>query len=1195
MQSIQSDNEIHEHVDQTHTLTEQQLQSSRIEFDSLPENTTTELITDSAIEQKAQSIHHSIYPRHEVNASQTGNEMVPIDMPECRSHAIIDTLLPLNVIETNLNESIVPTKLNKIPHATHILPSITPKQSLTNDETVTNDTYDDLRVAEAARLATAQYEFVAVEAKTIDERYVQENESESSSQMPTIPHETAEVSVTPMQPIQVQLRNAEETIADLPSVAPAITTSLGFKVPDQKSLNITEIVCEQKTSPFRSEPLAASAMAVADFELHRPYNVEVTCPSEKEEIIPLSTVPNEKQASVNVTCMDSIAIDQTVANEFETDLVVSKTETANADNLFKPHHTMQTNLVEYYEANDSLEDFKYGLSRAEIEMNDQNVKAMETINVYQSEEELQLQRRPDQKQATPTFVLLKSSVTEQMIPNELETELKPDSVDAEHASRTTEHTKVLEISSVQPLESVANEIHAKTPYEKQIAKIDFELPRSAISSSLVYSNEKETDLMTHDLRVRPIVRHDVVEKHSIESSFTESLDSERVIDADQAQLRQSKVVPGHPLTLGSVNVIEPCDAVDIVCDEVEMNKNAKLIMENEHGISAYSVLPIDQLTDGIDSAQPNYKFASPNLLFQNAIEISSQSPVETFSEINIDSSENEMQQILLKPSESLMQSANVFEPYSLENVGDVNELDHRKILKIAGMHFDEHNQVNVMETMTSEQVVPDDGIRIHSSTAQASSRFTQQTAAAVSVVLPSDSTCDVTYELPELIESKFTFDTNPSVCVHEEICPETFSQMQADDVNKQYRPSSSFVQQIANERMEIDLLENPDVLDLNIVKECVGSSNIANAFVAPEVSNILIHGSEDVFETVQTKPLASATAMVDNSNAFETNECLVFESCNALDKRDIRMGERAPITVMQEAFSHTVHIHDVLEKESPFESADKIEHRKVELGIESPLKPANVMENVELFSAEQWPTDQIQRIEPIKSESTRRLMSSVAEQMTIVFDSESYKEVDSCKNLNNATVNFKPQQHVTVETNQINDSAVQLVPTYKSNEINCQVTSEPYLPVPINETVIPNEMPIDRKQCQNEFKAANSRVDESCEINAYETIAIIDCNIPSESAIIRAERELHGVEIDEKCQLEKESRLVSDESEKLSRRAITVDHTMQNLIKPIQTYQQKVNIQIEKEYFNEQIERSSGSHVSDKGKLVCICILKLEF
>lgn len=1188
VQSIQMENEIHEHVDQTHTSTEQQLQSSRIEFDSLPENTTTELITDTAIEQKAQSIHHSIYPRHEVNVTQTGNEMVPIDMPECKSHAIIDTLQPLNVSETNLNESIVSSKLNKIPNATHILPSITPKKSLTNEETTTNDTYDDLRVAEVARSATAQFEYVAVEAKTIDERYVQENESEWSPQTLAMPRETAEVSITSKHPIEVQLRNAEETISDLPDDAPARTTSIDFDVTDQKSLNVTEIVCEQETSPFQSEPLIASAMAVADFELHRPYNVEETRPSENETTIPLSLAANEKQASVNVTCMDSIAIDQTVANEFETDLVESKPETANADNLFKPHLTMQTNLVGQYEANDSLEDLKYELSRAEIEMNDHNVKAMETVNVYQSEEELQLQRWPDQKQATPTFVTLKSSVTVQMVPNELETELKADSPNAEHATRTIEQTKVLEISSVQPLESVANEMYAQTSYGKQTAKIDFEQPRLALSGSLVYSHEKETDFMMNDLQVRPIVRHDVVEKHSIESSFTESLDSERVIEAEQAQFRQSKIVPGHTLTLGSVNVMEPCDAVESVRDDVETNKNAKLILENVYSVSAYSVLPIDQLTDGIDSAKPNYKFASPNLLCQNAIEISSQSTVETSSEIDIDTSKSEKQQIPLKPSESLMHSANVFVPFSLENVGDVNDLDHKKLLKAAGMHFDEHNQVNVTETLTSEQIVPDDGIPIHPSTVQATSQFTQQTAAAVSVVLPSDSTFDVTYDLPELTESKFTFDTIQSVCVHEGICAETITQMHADDVSKQHRPSSSFVQQIANEQMVINLLENPDVLDLYKAKECFGSTSIANAFVAPEVSNILIHGSEDVFDTPDNKPMALGRAEAEILNAFETNECLVFESSDALHKGDTRMNERAPTTVMQEAFSHSVHIHDVFEKESTLQSAHKFKHEKGELGLESPLKPANVMENVQLCTAEQWPSDHIQRIEAITSKSTRNVMSSAAEETTIIFESESYKEVDSCENVNIATVNVKPQYHVTVETTEMNDSAVESVPEYQSKENKCQVTSEPCLPVPMNETITPSEMANDRKQSQNVLKAANLRVNESHEIDAYETTAIIDCHIPSESAIISTERELHGVEIVEKGQLEKESRFMPDTSEQISRRATTVEHTMQNLIKPIQTYQENVKIHIKNEYYNKQIERSSGSHAINEGKLVCI-------
>lgn len=1184
------ENELHEHVHQTHTLTEQQMHSSRIEFDSLPENITTELITDNAIEQNAQSIHHSIYPRHEVNASQTGNEIGAIDMQECKSHAVIDTLQPLNVTEANSNESIVPIKIDKMPNVMHILPSITTKQSLTNDETLANDTCVDLRVAKHARSATAQFEYVAVKAKMIDERYVQENESEWTNKMPSLQRERADVSIESLHPIEVQLRNAEEIVSDLPEDVPVKLASIDFDVSDEKSLNVIEIVCEQETSPFRSERLAASATAVADFELHRPYNVQETQSSENENTIPLLVVANEIQARVNVTCMDSVAIDQTIANEHEGDFVVSEPESAKADNLLKPYQTMQTNVIDHYEATDSLEDFKYELSRAEIEMNDHNVKCTEMTNVYQSEKELKTKRRPDQKHATATFVTLKSSVTEQLVPNESETELKLDSANVEHATRATAPVNVLEISSDQPLESIANKINDPIAYEKQTAKIDFELLKSAMTNALVYLNEKETDLIRQDLQVQPIVRHDIVENNPIESCIAESLDCERVIETEQAQLRQSKIVSGHTLSLGAVDVIEPYDAIDSVPECIETIKKAKIIVDNVYGVSAYFVHPTEQSTDGIDDAKANFKIASPNLLCQNAIEISTQSTEETFSEMEIDLGENKKQRIPLKPSEALLRSASIFEPYSLENVGDVGELDLRKKFKIADTQFDEHNQVNVTQTTVSEQILTDASIAVQPSPAQATSQFTHQTAASVSVVLPSDSTFDVTYTRPELIKSQFSFDTNPPLCIHEEMYQEAIDQMHAKDETKQYRPSSSFVHQIANEQMEIELLENPVILDLKKAEKCLGKASVNNALVAPEVSNILIHGSENVFDSQASKPIALAKVSADSLNAFETFECVVFDSSNTLRRKESRIDERASSAAMQEIHSHTVYIHNVFEKESALEGADKFEPGKVDLALESPLKPANVTENVHLFSVEQLPSEQSQLIAPIKTQSTKKHMRSAAEETTIIFESENYREVDACENVNIATVNVKPHHYVTIETNEINDSAMQLVPNYASNESICHTTNEPCLAVTINETIIAGEMPTDRTQMRDQFETANLKVNEAHKFDTFETIANIDCCIPNVSAIIRSERELHCLEIIEKSHLEKEIHFISGVNDKSSHRATIVNHTTQHLIKPIQTYQEKINIHIENEYHKEQTERSIGIHAIVEGKLVCISI-----
>lgn len=1193
LQSMQSETEIHEqHVDQMHTLTEQHLQSSRIEYDNLPENTTTELITDSAIVHTAQPLHHSIYPHHEVNATQTGNEMGAIDMPECKSHAVIDTLQSVSVSEANLNETVVPTKFDKMPQATHILPSIPTKQSLTNDETLTHDTYDDLRIGESARSATAKLEYVAVEAKMIDEPYVQENESELAHKMPAMQGEKADVSVGSMYPIEVQLRNAEETISDLPDDVPIRPATIAFDVSEQKSLNVTETVCEQKTSQWQPQPLAPSAKAVTDFELHRPYTVEETRTSENEKTIPLMAAVNEQQASVNVTCMDSVAIEHTVPNEFETELVVCKPETANADNLFKPYHTTQTNLLEFYEGNDSLENFKYELSHADIEMNQHNVNFTEMTNVYQSEEELKPQRRSDKQRATPTFVPLKSSITEQMVPNESENELKLDATNAEHATRATESTKVLEISSVQPLESVAQDIPSKITYEKQRAKIDFELQKSAMVNSLVYSNEKETDFTEPELQVQPIVRHDDVENNPIESSIMESLDSECAIETEQTQFRQSKLVAGHALTLGSVNVVEPCDAVDSIRDQVETNQNAKLITDNVFSVTASSVHPTEQVTDGIDSAKPNYKFASPNLICQNAVEISSQSTEESFSPMEINLSESKVQQIPLKPSDSLLQSANVFEPYSLESVGDVSELVND--LKIAGTHFAEHHQVNVSETITSEQIISDDVTPIQPSTAKATSQFTHQTAATVSLVLPSDSTCDVTYDLPELAESKFSFDTKSSLCIHEEICQEATTQMHTKEESKQYRPSSSFVHQFANEQMEIDLLENPDILSLSKAEICVGNTSITNAFVAPEVSNILIHGSENIFDAAVTKPMALAKSTADDLNAVETTECVILESSDNLRKSAPRIESQAPSTAMQEAFSHAEYAHNVFEKESELEAADKFEHKKVEWALESPLKPANVTENVQLFSVEQLPTDRIEQVEPIHSHSTNKLVSSAAEETTVIFESEDHKEVDSCEHMNIATVSIQPQLHVTVEANELNESAVRLVTDYESNESKCIVTNEPCLPVTINETMIASEVPKDRKQIRDEFKTANMRVSESHKFDEYETIANIDCRYPSELAMVRSDREVHSLQIIEKAHLEKECNFLSDVNERISQKATIVEHTIPNLMNPIQTYEEKTNINIENEYHKEQVDRTQGLKAIDEGKWCAFEIIHRE-
>lgn len=1195
MQTIQTEKIEHEHVDHiTHTtstepqmISNEKLQSSRILFDSLPENTTTELHTDySAIEQKAHSVHHALYPCHEVNASQFGNEIGSIELQECKSHAVIDTLLPLNISEANLTESAEPSKFVKMPSATHISASIIAAQSLITDEAITNDTYDELCVAEHARSVTAKLEYVPVEAKMVDERYVHENETEWTSKMPAMQRERADVSVITVNPIEVQMRNVEENISQLPHNFPVISGSIDVEISDQKSLNVTEIVCEQETSPFRSEPLPAGATAATDFELHRPYNVEETLLSEMENTIQLLTAADESRAEVSVTCMDSVKIGQTIANEFETDLVVGKPETATAANLFKPYQTMQTNVIECYDTNESLQDFKYELSHAEMEMNDYNVQFTETVNVYQSEKELKKSKRqPELKQATPTFVTMKSSMTEEMIPNELESQLRLDTAIAEHATRAAEQAKVVEISSVLPLESVEADIKAQTVGDKQNAQISFELQKSAIVNLLVNSNEKESDLIEHDLLVRPFGRHDVVQNNPIESIIIESLDSECIIESELTQLQQSKMVPGHPLALSSVNVVEPCDAVDSIEDRVETNKNARVITDSLYGLSAYSILPTEQTTDGLDTAKPNYKFASANLLCQNAIEISTQSTVEAFTQMEIDSSKGEQHQILPKPSDSLLQSANIFETRALENVGDISTLDHSNHLKMAGTHFDEHNQVNVSETVPFEQIVQQDSSVTLPSTTQATQEFTQQTAASVSMVTLHDSSSDLTHHLPGLIQPKFAFDTIAPLSVQVDICQEETAQIHTTDEHKLHRPISAFVPRIANERMEIDLLENSDILQLNKWETSVGTTTITNVLLAPQVGDILIHGSEHALDIEDKKPFALAKTTTDNFIAYETLESVILEQTDW--KKESETDSQAPSASMQETFSHNVYTHNVFEKESGFETGNKPEHKMVKLVSEKPLKSANVMMNTQLHSVEQMSSGQTHRSKQIASQTTKQLMSSAAEETTVIFECEDYKDADSHVNLNTATVSVTPQHHVTVEANETNDSAMQFIGELKSNQNKCNVTSEPCLPVTANETVITSELSENRKQAQAKYKKANLSVNEIFQVNAHETIANIDYRIPSEVANVCSERELlHGVENIEIDFFEKENSLRNAAREKLSQNATILDHTGHNLIKQIQTNQRKINIHIENEYYNEQ--KSREIHAVHQGKLACI-------
>lgn len=1195
MQSIQTESEIqHEHVEQMHTFTEPQLQSSRIEHDNLLENTTTELITDSAIEQQLQSIHHSIYPQHEVNAMQTGNEIAPIDMPECKSRAVIDALQPLSVLETNLNESVGPARIDKMPTATNIEPSmIALNRSLTREETLTIDTHDDLRVTESAHIAKAHADYVAFEAKTIDERIVQENESKWTNNVATVKPETADISIESMHPIEVDVRSAEEIVSDLPDEIPVKPASVDFDVSDQHSLNITETVSGQETSPFQPETLAASAKAVTNFELHRPYTVEETHSSENEKAIPLMIAADEKQARINYTCMDSVAIGQPLANEFEGDLILSKPEIAKADDSFKPYETMQTNVIEYFETEDSLRDFPYEMAQAEIEMNEHNIKMTESTNVYQCEEELKPKRRPDHKRATPTFVTLKSSVTEQLVPNESENDLKPDAISVVHATRSAKTAKVLETSSVQPLETVAPEIKTTKDYVEQTAKIEFERLESAMTSSMVQSNEKERELIQQDLKVRPTVRHDIAQITPIESTIVESLDSECAIETEAIQPHQSKSVPGHLLTLGTVNVIEPCDTIDSSAARFETSSTiAKVVLGHVHGgASAYSVLPTEQTTDGIETAKPNHKIASSSLSQQNAVEISTKSAEETITDLYVDSGESKKQHIPVKASEALLQSANVLETYSMENVGDVCDLDNRKSLKVADTQFDEHKQVDVTETVTFEHITSDDYSPKQSSTVHASSQFTQQSAATVSVVLPSESTNDLVCAKPELTEMRIAFDTSSSLTIQEQIGQEAVSEMRPTDTGEPCQSSSSFIPQIANQQMEIDLLENPDILKPEKAERHVGNAGLNDAFIAPEVSNILIHGPENTFDTKPTKTIASAHVTSDNLNAIESVENAVLDTFDTLLKTDSRTAEHVSSTAMQQSFSHTVTTQDVFEKESAFESTENLEESGTKIALEHPLTTVNIAENVELISVEDLALDKIQRVESIEGKKTEKPMHSATKEIMVVYESEDTKPVGSSGSVSTAILNVHPQQYVTVETREINDSAIQLEPS-KTKGSKCHITTEPCLPVTLSETIVVEEIPKDRKEIHAKQRTASLKVNETLGIETLESVSHIDCRILHESAKISNEGELHGVEIIENDQIEREKLFASEANEKLTRKATVVNH--KTVLQSIQTKEEKVNRHIEA-FYQEHADDSKGTHDTIEGKLVCACIWNLRF
>lgn len=1185
-QSIETADETHEHVAHAHTLIEQQLQTSRTQYDHSPENTITELITDSVTEQRVQPIHHSIYPQHEINPTQIGDEIGAIDMQECKVHAVIDKLQSLSASETNFDESVVPIQPDQIPKTTQIRPTITTKQSLVNDEILPNDTCDELRATDSIRSATARVEYVTVEAKMIDERYTQEKESDYHSRTETLPTEKAEITISPMHSIEVQMQGTQETVSDRPDqlhIQPAIAE---LDVPSQKSLSINEIVCEQKASPFQPERMIGRATAVTDFELCQPYNVEEVCSSELENEIPAMPAVTGKQARVNVTCMDSVAIDQTFTNEFESDLIVSEVEHATADKLIGPHHSMQTNMVEQYEANDLLDNFKYDMSRAQVELNDFNVRRTETTTVYQGEDELKPDRTPESRQATATFVSLKSSITEQTVPNEMGTDFTVDSTNVEYATHTSDQSKVLEVSSVQPFDSLTTEMPAKVDREKQNAKITLELQRPTMSNVFVCPNEKESEFWAPNLEVKPTVRHDISEFYPIESGMTEPLESESIFESEQSHLRQSKVVPGHPLTLGSVNVVESCDAEDRVHDQIKPLQNAKVTMDNVQAVSSYSVHATEQTVDGVDDTKPVPKFASPNLIHQNAVTVTTHSTEESFKEMEIDSGENEKQRLSLKQTETVLQSANVFEPRELENVGDMDVFDQQMKLRTAIVQFDGHNQVNVSATTVSEQTIPCDVMSSKPTAAQAMTQYAPQTAATTSLVQPSDSTCDLVLATSEQIDSKFSVDAYPSLCIREEICPEEASPFESMAVESK-QSSGSFVHQTAAQRTEINVLENPDILEVTKEPQCVGNSNITNTFSAAEVSDCVVYDSNNILDAADTKLEVSAKPTAESLVALETTEHFTLESSANLQETETRIPKGLVSSIAhKETLSHTVHTQDVFEKETSFDATEVHKHKNVQFSLQSPMKSTNISENVQLDSVEQLMSDQIQRVESMQTNVTTMPMSRAVQESNTVLESEEKRTIDAPKVVTSATMKVTPHEHITIDLNEIDECTDKMAPTERMKETTCQITNESNLIAPLQECVITSETTTDRIQSSDERKTANLKASETHGYDIFETTVNMDYHIPNESAVIRGERELHSLIVSEKDRYEKEKEIVPRINENIHR-VTRSDEAMHELLQPIQPHQELINIHKGIHSYNEQLETTTKVYTILTGKLVC--------
>lgn len=297
----------------------------------------------------------------------------------------------------------------------------------------------------------------------------------------------------------------------------------------------------QENSPvkFYPETFIATEEAVQKYDEKISYQTQEICTSEIGNAAEFQGIPKEKQARLEFNSLQAITMEQADINESDTQASVDLIATAK--DTFDVHKETHTGFSQPIETVHSYQRMHFPTKQASSSVDEMDGKFIEVVNVSQSEEPLDVNEQPLEREPRSSYISRKCFSVSEILVQENDTELLIPSHVLAGTSKSQQVQNIIEKSSEHSFDAISDHKRIEKGEALNVQN-NFELQKSIIRETAVsYESEQafDTKLQTNqphyslDSKLKDSLLISEVQLHNVQ------LTTEPTI---QAEAMQTKVL-----------------------------------------------------------------------------------------------------------------------------------------------------------------------------------------------------------------------------------------------------------------------------------------------------------------------------------------------------------------------------------------------------------------------------------------------------------------------------------------------------------------------------------------------------------------------------------------------------------------------------------------------------------------------------